>query len=54
MDWTIIWTFFWIIFFFCTILKGGESTPLLLRGGGMKSISIERGVGGRVLLLGDG
>ena len=53
MDWTIIWTFFWIIFFLHHF-KGGESTPLLLRGGGMKSISIERGVGGRVLLLGDG
>ena len=47
MDWTIFWT----------ILKGGgeeENTPLVPRRGGMKSISTEGGLGGRVLLLREG
>ena len=43
MDWTIFWT----------ILKG-RSTPLVLREGGMKSISAKGGVGGRVLLPREG
>ena len=56
MDWAIFWTIFWTFFFFWTILEGGEGgAHHYYRGrGGMKSISSEGGVGGRVLLLREG
>ena len=47
---------FWASFFrpvFLDHFKGG-GTPLVLRGGGMKSISTEGGVGDRVLLPREG
>ena len=47
MDWTIFWTNFW------TILEGGAHHYYWGRGG-MKSISTEGGVEGRVLSLRDG
>ena len=56
MDWTIFWTIFWAIFwtfYFWTILEGGVEHTIITEGG-MKSISSEGGVGGRVLLLREG
>ena len=47
MDWTIFRPFFGPFY------RGG-STPLVLREGWDESISTKRGVGGRVLLLGEG
>ena len=48
MDWTIFWTIFW------TVLKRGgerEAHHQYCGRGGMRSIGIEGGVGGGVLLL---